>query len=74
MPAPEDNDSQQHGSNITGLVPCRMCGRLIYDQADECPYCKKSMHAPQPTRPSRVRWAAGAIAVLAALVIWLLLR
>jgi len=72
-PLPED--LEEFGDDESAdVAPCPACGAEIYAEADRCPYCGQYVTEPWRNRESGRWWLWGlaALAVLAALVAWLL--
>lgn len=43
-----------HSSDDT--VPCKYCGREIYDESERCPYCEKYISEEDDEVPAKKPW------------------
>jgi len=70
---PQSVDLEQLGGDESETLPCPHCGADVYEHADRCPRCGRSVTPGSGKRAgTAMRWAV--IAALAALFLYLLAR
>lgn len=77
--ADEDESDHDWDDDFPGeeenVIPCESCGRLMYDDADVCPYCGQFQIGEVPSGPGRPKWfvALGILGVIATILSMLVL-
>ena len=68
----DDEDAEDDGDD--DLVPCPYCGKLVYDGAEVCPYCKSYLSAEDAPPSRKPVWLTVGVLVCIALVllVWVL--
>jgi uncharacterized protein (DUF983 family) len=70
-PEPDDDEDE----DVAETVPCPECGKPVYEEAEQCPYCGEYItHSTSPLAGRSPLYIAvivlGIIALIATLLIW----